>query len=166
MSTTKEEQTVGCLTSIWDCCLEAEKEIENKIISLEREVENVIVPQPQNTTGKREKRSSLLMAVEPHVIRGALSPEHFVNDSSKDLNSVESENIIKNSQQNEDLIVGYQITLASSKKVWVIIGLKRFRLCSTEYLLRNKTGEDKWCKLKRGNSSGKTFTLKRKVAKL
>jgi hypothetical protein len=99
-----------------------------------------------------------------------LKPEHFDVKPEFELGAAEKKSIVQRSIDNEDLLVGYQIELYSSstklpKGIWVIMGTKRFRFSSTQYLLRNKVGEEKWRVLEKEGVAGKPFVLKRRVAK-
>ncbi len=87
-----------------------------------------------------------------------------------ELTEAECKGIITASIADEDILIGYQVTLLSKstgkpKGVYVILGIKKFRLSASQYLLRNEAGEDKWTALQKDNAvTGKNFILRRKVA--
>lgn len=117
------------------------------------------------------KRASVLMDIKPDVLQVKLTGAHFESRPDINLTTAEVKAIVKSSCEDEGLIVGYLVEIFStkvreeSKGIWVIMGFKKFRFSSTQYLLRNKLGETKWRVLeKEGFSSGKPFVLKRKVA--
>jgi hypothetical protein len=46
----------------------------------------------------------------------------------------------------------------SSKGIWVICGIKKFRFSSTSYLLKNKDGVERWNVIEKG-SAGKFYSI-------
>lgn len=122
----------------------------------------------------RQKRSSILYKQNPEEIKDKLTADHFVEIKERNITVDEEKELIADSLTNEDILVGYQIELFSkstrkSKGIWVICGIKTYRLSSTSYELKNREGVSRWDIIQKevnGKTevSGKPVTIKRKVA--
>jgi len=133
------------------------------------------VPIREKVTSPQQHRGSTFF-MDQKAESIALTPEMFQETQDLHITHADEQALKFQSATNMEALIGYQIELYSkstgvSKGIWVIAGVKKYRLFSPQYLLKSIEGGERWTVLEQPilgsdgkTNEGKPFHIRRKVA--